>query len=234
MNVDQKEIDKFSSLAHRWWDTEGEMKALHEINPLRMKFILECASSLNNKKILDVGCGAGILTESLAQSGGKVTGIDLAEDSIDVAKLHTLESNLTIDYQAVSVEKFAENNTEAFDIITCMEMLEHVPDPTSIISSCINMLKPDGYFFLSTLNRNLKSYLMAIIGAEYVLNLIPRGTHSYERFIKPSEMCTWLEKQKCPAIKSIGIHYNPITKIYKLGQNIDVNYIVCAQKITSN
>jgi 2-polyprenyl-6-hydroxyphenyl methylase/3-demethylubiquinone-9 3-methyltransferase len=230
MNVDQKEIDKFSNLAHRWWDKQGEMKALHDINPLRMAFILENVTSLCDKNVLDVGCGAGVLTESLAQNGGKATGIDLAEDSINVAKLHTLESNLTIDYQVVSVENFADKNPEKFDIITCMEMLEHVPDPSSIITSCVKLLKPGGYLFLSTLNRNLKSYLMAIIGAEYVLSLIPRGTHSYERFIKPSEMCNWLENQNCPATKSIGIHYNPVTKAYKLGQNIDVNYIICAQK----
>ncbi|MFT6836245.1 MAG: 2-polyprenyl-6-hydroxyphenyl methylase/3-demethylubiquinone-9 3-methyltransferase [Francisellaceae bacterium] len=230
MNVDQKEIEKFSALSHRWWDKEGEMKALHDINPLRMDFIKKNIADINNKLVLDIGCGAGILTESLAQAGAKTTGIDLAEDSIDIAKLHALESNSDIDYQTISVENFAESHKNIFDVITCMEMLEHVPDPSSIVSACISMLKPNGYIFLSTLNRNLKSYMMAILGAEYFLKIIPKGTHQYDRFIKPSEMCNWLDNLHCPAIDSTGIHYNPLSQVYSLGQNIDVNYIICAKK----
>lgn len=231
MNVDQKEIDKFASLANQWWDEEGDMKPLHQINPLRMHFIKQQYGSLENATIADVGCGAGILTESLAKAGAKVTGIDLADESIEVAKLHLLESELDVHYECISVEAHAQAHQNHYDVITCMEMLEHVPDPESIIASCVHMLKPGGYLFLSTLNRNLKSYLMAIVGAEYILNLLPKGTHQYDRFIKPSEITQTLEQLNCDPIATTGIHYNPLTKSYKLDSNIDVNYIICSKKI---
>lgn len=229
MNIDQSEISKFDALASRWWDTNGEMKPLHAINPLRMQFI-EQHAKLSGQKILDVGCGGGILSESLAQRGGLVTGIDMAESSIDVAKLHQHESNLTIDYHVATAEDFATQHTETFDVITCLEMLEHVPDPSSIVNACAAMLKPGGKIFFSTLNRNAKAYLFAIIGAEYVLNLLPKGTHDYKKFIKPSELDAWMREANLKLSNMGGLHYNPLTKQYKLNEDVSVNYLLYGEK----
>ena len=230
MNVDHKEIEKFSALAHRWWDPEGEMKPLHDINPLRLDFIRQHTDGLVHKQVLDVGCGAGILSEALAAEGAAVTGIDLAEESIEVARLHLYESSLQVDYHTVSVEQFAQDHGGCFDVLTCMEMLEHVPDPDSVVRACARLVKPGGKLFFSTINRNLKSYVMAILGAEYILKLIPQGTHQYERFIRPGELYTSLEQADCTTLATTGIHYNPLTRHYKLGSNIDVNYLLCAQR----
>ena len=187
-NVSQAEIDKFSALASKWWDPESEFKPLHAINPLRLGWIQQISGSLGGKQVVDVGCGGGILAESMAVAGAQVTGIDLAEKSLTVARLHSLESGVKVDYQAISAEAFAEQHTGQFDVVTCMEMLEHVPDPAAIVQACSDMVKPGGWVFFSTLNRNPKSFLFAIVGAEYVLRILPKGTHSYEKFIKPSEL----------------------------------------------
>lgn len=227
-NVDSAEIDKFQSIASRWWDPESEFKPLHEINPLRLSYIERQAGDLGGKKILDVGCGGGILTESLASKGASVTGIDAAELSLEVARMHLHESGLDIDYQLSTVEDFAEQNETRFDIVTCLEMLEHVPDPGSAINAATRLLKPDGLLFLSTINRNPKSFALAILGAEYVLRLLPRGTHEYRKFIKPSEIAAQLRKSGLRVTDITGMRYNPITKNYTLGRDIDVNYLLCA------
>lgn len=227
-NVDPVEIDKFQSLASRWWDPESEFKPLHEINPLRVSYIEQQAGGLSAKKILDVGCGGGILAESLALKGASVTGIDMAELSLEVARLHLHESDLDIDYQLSTVEAFAEQNGSRFDIVTCLEMLEHVPDPDSVISAATRLLKPGGLLFLSTINRNPKSFALAILGAEYVLGLLPRGTHEYRKFIKPSEIAAQLRNSGLKIIDITGMSYNPITKNYSLGRDVDVNYLLAA------
>lgn len=227
-NVDPVEIDKFQSLASRWWDPESEFKPLHEINPLRVSYIEQQAGGLSAKKILDVGCGGGILAESLALKGASVTGIDMAELSLEVARLHLHESELDIDYQLSTVEAFAEQNGSRFDIVTCLEMLEHVPDPDSVISAATRLLKPGGLLFLSTINRNPKSFALAILGAEYVLGLLPRGTHEYRKFIKPSEIAAQLRNSGLKIIDITGMSYNPITKNYRLGRDVDVNYLLAA------
>ncbi|MDO8954360.1 MAG: bifunctional 2-polyprenyl-6-hydroxyphenol methylase/3-demethylubiquinol 3-O-methyltransferase UbiG [Gammaproteobacteria bacterium] len=229
MNVDSHEIDKFSNLAYRWWDTKGEFKPLHEINPLRMTFI-EQHASLSNMKIVDVGCGGGILSESMAKAGAKVTGIDLSMSVLEVAKLHLLESKLEIDYQCIAAEAFAEQHVSEFDVVTCMEMLEHVPDPQSIIAACAKMTKPGGHIFFSTLNRNPKSFIMAIVGAEYILNLLPKGTHTYEKFIKPSELIHAARNRGLHVEATAGIEYQPFSKTYKLSSNLDVNYMIATIK----
>ncbi len=228
INVDPVEIDKFQSLASRWWDPESEFKPLHEINPLRVSYIEQQAGGLSAKKILDVGCGGGILAESLASKGASVTGIDMAELSLEVARLHLHESGLDIDYQLSTVEAFAEQNGPSFDIVTCLEMLEHVPDPDSVISAATRLLRPGGQLFLSTINRNPKSFALAILGAEYVLGLLPRGTHEYRKFIKPSEISAQLRKSGLKIIDITGMSYNPITKNYTLGRDVDVNYLLTA------
>jgi len=229
MNIDPAEIAKFNAFASRWWDVNGEMKPLHEINPLRMQFI-DQNISLFGLNVLDVGCGGGILSESLAQRGAKVTGIDMAESSIHVAKLHQQESTLAIDYVMTTVEEFANLHPGQFDVITCMELLEHVPDPASVIHACAMLLKPNGKCFFSTLNRNLKSYLFAIVGAEYVLNMLPKGTHDYKKFIRPSELDGWMRSAGLSLSKIAGLHYNPLTKSYKINQDVSVNYMICGQK----
>ncbi len=230
-NVDFNEVNKFSALASRWWDKNSEFKPLHEINPLRLNYIKEkCGGSLNGKKILDVGCGGGILTESLALEGAIVTGIDIAESSLEVAKLHLLESGLDINYQKILIEDFAKENTQTFDIVTCLEMLEHVPDPSSIINACAKLVKTDGQVFCSTINRNTKSYLFAIIGAEYILKLLPQGTHNWDKFIQPSEMDGWARNSGLSLKNIIGMTYNPFTKTYKLEDDVNVNYICYFQK----
>ena len=213
INVDYDEVEKFASLAARWWDKNSEFKPLHDINPLRLGYIKErCGGSLSGKRILDVGCGGGILTEALALEGAEVVGIDLAEASLEVAKLHLLESGLDVTYQMIIVEELAEREGESFDVVTCLERLEHVPDPSSIVRACSALVKPKGKAFFSTINRNPKSYFFAIVGAEYILNLLPKGTHHYEKFIKPSEIDTWARHCDLSIQSMIGMTYNPITK----------------------
>lgn len=225
LNADPAELQKFSDLAHRWWDPASEFKPLHEINPLRLDWI-DRTASLAGKDVLDIGCGGGILSEGMAARGANVTGIDLSEKALGVARLHLFESNHKVDYRLVSAEEFATQNPEKFDIVTCMEMLEHVPDPASTIAACAALVKPGGHVFFSTLNRNIKSYVFAIIGAEYVLNLLPRGTHEYAKFIKPSELTRFARNAGLTAHELIGMSYNPLTKVYALGRDTDVNYLI--------
>jgi len=228
-NVDAHEIEKFQSIASRWWDRESEFKPLHEINPLRVSYIERQAQGVEGKRILDVGCGGGILAEALAQQGAQVTGIDMAELSLKVARLHLHESALEIDYQLSTVEAFAENHVAQFDIVTCLEMLEHVPDPASVISSAARLLKPGGVLFLSTINRNPKAFALAILGAEYILGMLPRGTHEYKKFIKPSEIAAQLRTCDMRVDDISGMSYNPLSNRYTLGRDIDVNYLLTAR-----
>ena len=228
-NVHLHEINKFGSLAERWWDPQGEFKTLHDINPLRISFIKKYAE-INGKKIVDVGCGGGILSEGLAKKGAEVTGIDLSEELIEIADLHGLESGVNVTYKKISAEALAEEQTENFDHVTCMEMLEHVPDPSSIVSACVKMVKPGGYVFFSTLNRKPKAFLMAILGAEYILRMLPKGTHDYKTFIKPSELSQWARQAGLEMQGMTGIEYNPLNKRFNLGQDIDVNYIAAYQR----
>ena len=226
-NVDSHEIEKFNLLAHKWWDPTSEFKPLHEINPLRLNFI-KSSVNLKGKKLLDVGCGGGILSESLASEGADVTGIDQGDKVIQIAKLHANESGVKIKYKHINIEDFYKNTDERFDVITCLEMLEHVPDPNSIINTCSKLLKPGGKIFFSTINKNLKAFLFAIIGAEYILNLLPKGTHEYKKFIKPSQLQAWASRNNLSFDSIIGMTYNPITQKYKLSQDTSVNYIVQA------
>ncbi|WP_337882869.1 bifunctional 2-polyprenyl-6-hydroxyphenol methylase/3-demethylubiquinol 3-O-methyltransferase UbiG [Chromobacterium haemolyticum] len=229
INVDETEIDKFSQLAHKWWDMSGEFKPLHEINPLRLGFIDERAA-IAGKQVLDVGCGGGILAESMAARGAAVTGIDLAKKSLKVAQLHSLESGVAVDYRCVAVEELAEEAPASFDVVTCMEMLEHVPDPQSVVRSCASLVKPGGWVFFSTLNRNAKSYLLAVVGAEYVLNMLPRGTHEYARFLKPSELSRMARNAGLDMDAVRGMSYNPLTRIYSLGEDTAVNYLMACRR----
>lgn len=224
-NVDSQEIAKFEALASRWWDKESEFKPLHDINPLRLNYIDERAC-LPGKHVLDVGCGGGILSEGMSQRGAHVTGIDMGEAPLAVARLHGLESGIKVDYQKITVEELATLHPESFDVVTCMEMLEHVPDPLSVIRACTALLKPGGHLFLSTINRNPKSYLFAIVGAERVLQLLPKGTHEYKKFIRPSELAQFARQAGTELQDVTGMTYNPITKVYKLGNNVDVNYMM--------
>jgi len=228
-NADPVEIEKFSQLAHKWWDPNSEFKPLHEINPLRLGYIDRIAA-ISGKTVLDVGCGGGILTESMDGLGAKVTGIDLADKSLQVAKLHLLESGRQVEYRKIAVEVLAAEQPASFDIVTCMEMLEHVPDPAAVVAACARLVKPDGHVFFSTLNRNPKSYLFAIIGAEYVLNLLPRGTHDFAKFIKPSELAQWCRNTGLNVSDVTGMSYNPLDKNYSLGRDTSVNYIVACRK----
>lgn len=228
-NVDQSEIDKFSALAHRWWDPTSEFKPLHAINPLRLGWI-ESVTSLAGKKVLDVGCGGGILAESLSKAGGIVTGIDLSNKALKVAELHQLESNTSVQYRSISAEDLAKQEPENYDVVTCMEMLEHVPDPSSVVQACATLCKPGGSIFFSTLNRNPKSYLFAIIGAEYILKLLPKGTHEYDKFIKPSELANFTRQAGLELLEIKGMTYNPLTQIYRLGSDTDVNYMIATRK----
>ena len=221
MNADPVELEKFSKLAHRWWDPAGEFRPLHEINPLRLEWIAQHAA-LEGRKVLDVGCGGGILAEAMARRGAQVTGIDLSEKALRVAQLHLLESRLEIRYELCSAEDF----TGEFDVITCMELLEHVPQPAAIVAACARLVRPGGQVFFSTINRNPKSYLFAVIGAEYVLKLLPKGTHDYLRFIKPSELSRWSREAGLRTDELIGMSYNPITRRYWLGRDCDVNYLL--------
>ena len=229
-NFDEDEIAKFEALAYRWWDTESEFKPLHEINPLRLDFIDKHAG-LTGKKVLDIGCGGGILTESMAKRGAQVKGIDLGETPLAVAKLHAKDESpgLKLEYQAISAEDIAQQEPNSYDIVTCMEMLEHVPDPAAIVTACANLVKPDGHVFFSTINRNPKSFLFAIVGAEYVLNLLPKGTHHYEKLIRPSELDRWIRQASLHTNEIIGMTYNPLNKTYKLSSDTSVNYIVHSQ-----
>jgi 2-polyprenyl-6-hydroxyphenyl methylase/3-demethylubiquinone-9 3-methyltransferase len=231
-NVDVNEIEKFSELAAKWWDLSGEFKPLHDINPLRSDFIQQhLPVGLQDISLLDVGCGGGILAEAMVQRGASVTGIDMAEASLEVARLHGLESGFKAEYLCVSAENHAITHSASYDVITCLEMLEHVPDPASVIRSVAEMVKPGGYAFFSTLNRNPKSYLMAILGAEYLLNLVPKGTHDYKKFIKPSELMRHIDSTTLVIQDCTGLHFNPLTQTYYLSQkNIDVNYIIACHK----
>ena len=229
-NVDPNEIRKFEELASRWWDKNSEFKPLQDINPLRANWIDNIAP-VAEKKILDVGCGGGILSEALAQRGADVTGIDMGDAPLGVAKLHQLESGLSINYQKSTAEDFAKEHENSFDIVTCLEMLEHVPDPSSVINACAKMVKPGGTVFFSTINRNPKAFLLAIVGAEYVLRMLPRGTHEYAKFIRPSELANWAREADLQVNQMTGLLYNPLTKSYKLSaSDVDVNYMISTQK----
>jgi 2-polyprenyl-6-hydroxyphenyl methylase/3-demethylubiquinone-9 3-methyltransferase len=229
-NVDHAEISKFEDLAARWWDPNSEFKPLHDINPLRLDYV-DRTAGLSGQTVLDVGCGGGILAESMALRGARVTGIDMGEMPLKVAELHTLESGVEVSYRRVPVETLAAERPESFDIITCMEMLEHVPDPSSVVRACERLVKPGGHVFFSTINRNPKSYLMAIIGAEYVLNLLPRGTHDFSRFIRPSELGRWVRGAGMRITHMTGMTYNPLLGTYRLVQgDLDVNYLVTCRR----
>jgi len=230
-NADPIEIEKFSQLAHKWWDLHSEFKPLHEINPLRLAYI-DRNAGLSGKTVLDVGCGGGILSESMARTGAQVTGIDLSDKALQVAKLHLLESGLQVDYRKIPVETLAEERPAHYDIVTCLEMLEHVPDPASVIAACAKLVKPGGWVFFSTLNRNPKSYLFAIIGAEYVLKMLPRGTHDYAKFLKPSELAQACRNAHLNVVDLIGMSYNPISKVYSLGKDTDINYMIACRRET--
>jgi len=230
LNYDQAELDKFSALASQWWDPEGDFKPLHAINPLRLGWIRDLAGPLSGKKILDVGCGGGILAESMAREGADVTGIDLADKPLMVARLHGLESGVKVDYQQISAEDLARQKPAHYDIVTCMEMLEHVPDPASIVQACASMVKPGGQVFFSTLNRNAKSFLFAIVAAEYILNLLPRGTHSYESLIRPSELAAAIRQSGLELTTITGMTYNPLTQHYSLTNDTSVNYLLAARR----
>ncbi len=224
-NVDAEEIRKFSELAARWWDLEGECKPLHDINPLRMGFI-EARSQLGGKKALDVGCGGGILTEALAARGAHASGIDMSAAALEVAKLHALESDAAVHYRQITAEALAALQPAQWDVVCCLELLEHVPDAASVVAACAALVKPGGAVYFSTINRTPKSFLMAIIGAEYVLNLVPRGTHQYEKLIRPSELNRWCERAGLSVVAMTGLHYHPLRRTYSLGPGVDVNYLV--------
>lgn len=229
-NIDPQEIAKFEELASKWWDRNSEFKPLHDINPLRVGFI-DRIGRLAEKTVLDVGCGGGILSESMAQRGAEVMGIDMGAAPLKVAKLHGLESGVSVKYQQIPVEELAEQQPESFDIVTCMEMLEHVPDPSSVVHACAKLCKPGGKVFFSTLNRNPKSYLFAILGAEKVLKLVPEGTHDFKKFIRPSELGSWIRQSGLNNLEICGLTYNPLTKAYSLSStDVDVNYMIATEK----
>lgn len=225
-NVDHAEVEKFQSIASRWWDTESEFKTLHDINPLRVSYIEQQCNGLEGKKVLDIGCGGGILSEAMAAKGAIVTGIDMAGLSLDVARMHLMESGLKVDYQQITAEQFCAQHITQFDVITCMELLEHVPKPASIIQAAAQALKPEGSMVLSTLNRNPKSYLLAIIGAEYIMKMLPKGTHDYNKFIKPSELARAVRESAMQVTDVSGMSYHPITRQYSLSLDVDVNYLM--------
>lgn len=228
-NVDPNEIAKFEALASRWWDKSSEFKPLHDINPLRLNYIDERAH-LPGKKVVDVGCGGGILSEGLCQRGAYVTGIDMGEAPLSVARLHGLESGVEVDYRQMTVEALAEAEAGTYDVVTCLEMLEHVPDPASVIAACAKLLKPGGALFLSTINRNPKAFMFAIVGAEHILKMLPKGTHEYKKFIKPSELTRYVRQANLDFQDITGMVYNPLIKEYKLARDVDVNYLVHATK----
>ena len=229
MNVDPLELEKFSALAHRWWDPQSEFKPLHDINPLRLDYI-DRAAGLHGKAVLDVGCGGGILSEAMAARGAHVTGIDLADKPLKVAQLHLLDSGREVEYIKVAAEELARERPRHYDVVTCMELLEHVPDPAATVRACSELVKPGGWVFFATINRNPKSYLFAVVGAEYILKMLPRGTHDYAKFIKPSELSAMCRASGLAVADVIGMSYNPLTRIYSLGPDADVNYILHCQK----
>ncbi len=230
-NVDDAEIAKFEAIAEQWWDLTGNFKPLHEINPLRLDFINLHSGGLFGKNVLDVGCGGGILSESMAKLGAQVTGIDMGLEPLNVAKLHALESGVKVDYQQTPAEEFAQKNPQSFDVVTCMEMLEHVPEPESVIAAVASLVKPGGHVVMSTLNKTIKGYLHAIVGAEYVLKLVPKGTHDHNKFIKPATLINWAEKYGLKARVSAGLSYNPISQNYQLNRDVSVNYMVYFEKL---
>lgn len=229
MNADPLELQKFSDLAHRWWDPTSEFRPLHEINPLRLEWI-NARAALAGKTVLDIGCGGGILSESMAALGAEVTGIDLSEKALKVADLHSLESGVQVRYELVSAEEMAAREPERYDVVTCMEMLEHVPDPGAIVRACSRLVKPGGKVFFSTINRNPKAYLFAVLGAEYLLRLLPKGTHDYSKFITPAELAAFMRDAGLELDALKGMTYNPLTKVYSLNQDTDVNYLVAASR----
>lgn len=229
MNADPAELQKFSELAHRWWDPQSEFRPLHEINPLRLEWI-NARAPLNAQRALDVGCGGGILAEAMAKKGASVTGIDLSEKALKVADLHSLESGVSVQYEYISAEELAAREAGQYDVVTCMEMLEHVPDPAAVVQACATLAKPGGHVFFSTINRNLKAYLFAVIGAEYILRLLPKGTHDYAKFITPAELSQSCRSAGLEVEALKGMTYNPITKIYSLNQDTDVNYLIACRK----
>ncbi len=241
LNVNEDEIAKFEQVASQWWDLTGDFKPLHQINPLRVQFIsqhvamqVEGVSSKNSfydMQMIDVGCGGGILSESLAKLGANVTGIDMGTEPLNVAKLHALESGVSVNYQKITAEEKALQSPNTFDVVTCMEMLEHVPDPASVINACSTLVKPGGLIFFSTLNKSIKSYLLAILAAEKLLKIVPDGTHDHDKFIRPSQLISWAEESGLKCIDASGIHYNPITGNHKLNDSLDVNYILCCRKL---
>lgn len=236
LNVNEEEIAKFEQVASQWWDLTGDFKPLHQINPLRVQFICQhvCdkfAQGLFNQQVIDIGCGGGILSESMAKLGAQVTGVDMGTEPLNVAKLHALESGLNINYEKITAEEKAQFNAGSFDVVTCMEMLEHVPNPASVIKACADMVKTDGLVFFSTLNKSIKSYLLAIVAAEKILKLVPNGTHDHDKFIRPSQLISWAEENGLKCIDACGIHYNPLTENHTLTASLDVNYLLCFKKL---
>ncbi len=229
LNIDLDEQRKFAELANSWWDLEGDFKTLHDLNPTRLNYISERAD-LKSKQVLDVGCGGGILSEALAEVGAEVTAIDIVEKSLDIARLHALESGSDVDYQCITAEELADIKAGSFDVVTCLEMLEHVPAPDLVIDACAQLLKPGGHLFLSTINRTPQAFALAIIGAEHILRLLPKGTHEYRKFIQPSELSAWLRSAGMAVEDIRGLHYNPVSRSVRLGGNVDVNFLVHAQK----
>lgn len=225
-NIDNAEVNKFDDMAARWWDPEGEFRPLHDLNPVRLRFIKQHVD-ISVKKVLDVGCGGGILSESMACEGAKVTGIDVADKALTVARLHAMESQVELDYQNTTAEEHALTHSGKYDVVTCLELLEHVPKPASLVEACAQLVKPGGKIFFSTINRNLKAYALAVIGAEYIMRLLPRGTHDYEKFIKPSELAQWARRSGLNLIEQAGMHYNPVLRSTSLVRNVDVNYLAC-------
>lgn len=230
-NADPQELSKFAELAHKWWDPESEFRPLHEINPLRLDWIEKTAGPLQGRQVIDVGCGGGILSEAMARKGARVLGIDLADKSLKVAELHAMESLVSgLRYRKVSAESLAAEQPASCDVVTCLEMLEHVPDPAAIVQACATLAKPGGWVFFSTINRNPKAYLMAVLGAEYVLHLLPRGTHDYQRFIRPSELASWCRDSALTTVASRGLGYNPFTRRYSLSDDVSVNFLIACRK----
>jgi 2-polyprenyl-6-hydroxyphenyl methylase / 3-demethylubiquinone-9 3-methyltransferase len=231
-NFDTAELNKFSELAHKWWDKTSEFKPLHDINPLRLNYI-NSAVSLKGKRVLDVGCGGGILSESMAEKGANVVGIDLGEKALKVAQLHSLESGVDVDYRLIAAETLVEEESASYDVVTCLEMLEHVPDPASVVNACARLVKPGGHVFFSTINRNPKAYVLAVLGAEYILNMLSKGTHDYAKFIKPSELASWARQLDLSLESQVGMSYNPITQRYWLNNDVSVNYLMHTIKVAS-